>query len=231
MNMPIPKRNSGRQSRESRMCQIEAAARNVFAQKGYTATSMAEIAAKAGIAEGTIYRYYENKRVLLLAVLDSWYEGMYAKNIEKISGIEGTRARFQALIWQHLESIHVNPDLCRLFFSEVRSSPDYRHSKLHFLNRSITNVLMDIVKEGIDKKEFRADISITLVRDLTFGGIEHHVSSFLAHHGDLDHDDVARQLTDIVMSGIRNPETAVDSISEVVGRLEKVSARLDAQVD
>jgi hypothetical protein len=154
---------------------------------------------------------------------------MYAKNIEKISGIEGTRARFQALIWQHLESIRANPDLCRLFFSEVRSSPDYRHSKLHILNRAITNVLMDIVKEGIEKGELRADISITLVRDLAFGGIEHHVSSFLAHHGELDHDAVARQLTDIVLSGICKAETTVESLDKVADRLEKISARLDMQ--
>ncbi|HAQ06221.1 MAG TPA: TetR family transcriptional regulator [Bacillus bacterium] len=40
-----------------------------FAKKGYSATSTSEIAKKAGVAEGTIFRHYKTKKDLLLAIV------------------------------------------------------------------------------------------------------------------------------------------------------------------
>lgn len=40
-----------------------------FAEKGYSATSTSEIAKKAGVAEGTIFRHYKTKKDLLLAIV------------------------------------------------------------------------------------------------------------------------------------------------------------------
>lgn len=45
------------------------AAVEMFAEKGYAATSTSEIAKKAGVAEGTIFRHYKTKKDLLLAIV------------------------------------------------------------------------------------------------------------------------------------------------------------------
>ena len=45
------------------------AAIEMFAEKGYAATSTSEIAKKAGVAEGTIFRHYKTKKDLLLAIV------------------------------------------------------------------------------------------------------------------------------------------------------------------
>lgn len=50
--------------------QIEQAACGLFLDKGYEATSMAAVAAAAGVAPNTLYWYYSNKDDLLVAVLD-----------------------------------------------------------------------------------------------------------------------------------------------------------------
>ena len=59
-----------RLSRDERMRDIVAAARKVFIERGFDAASTAEIAANAGVAEGTIYKYFESKRDVLLAVIE-----------------------------------------------------------------------------------------------------------------------------------------------------------------
>ncbi len=231
MSGSLPKRNVVRLPRARRMREIEAAARDVFSRNSYAMSSMAEIAEGAGVVEGTIYKYYENKRDLLLTVLRHWYEGMIAEFLDKLSGIEGTEARIHCVIWQHLKSIRDNPDLCRLFYAEVRSSEDYFEGQLYHLNRDYTRVLMDIVRGGIARGELREDLSVTLVRDVIFGGIEHLVTPFLSRRGDFDHDTVARQLTALVMAGIARPaETAghgPGSLSAAIERLERVADRLD----
>jgi AcrR family transcriptional regulator len=48
---------------------ILAAAIESFAEKGYAATSTSEIAKKAGVAEGTIFRHYKTKKELLLSIV------------------------------------------------------------------------------------------------------------------------------------------------------------------
>ena len=45
------------------------AATEIFAEKGYAATSTREIAQKAGVAEGTIFRHYKTKKDLLLSIV------------------------------------------------------------------------------------------------------------------------------------------------------------------
>jgi AcrR family transcriptional regulator len=45
------------------------AAVEIFAEKGYAATSTSEIAEKAGVAEGTIFRHYKTKKDLLLSIV------------------------------------------------------------------------------------------------------------------------------------------------------------------
>ena len=54
-----------------RKAQILAAALEVFAQKGYAAATIPEIARKAELAPGTIYLYFPNKRELFIKVIES----------------------------------------------------------------------------------------------------------------------------------------------------------------
>ncbi|MFQ5886708.1 MAG: TetR/AcrR family transcriptional regulator [Anaerolineae bacterium] len=53
---------------QKRSVQILEAAAQVFAQKGYHAATTKEIAAQAGVSEGTIYNYFQSKEDLLLSV-------------------------------------------------------------------------------------------------------------------------------------------------------------------
>jgi AcrR family transcriptional regulator len=65
--------------RAQRVGDIEAAARVVFSRRGFAAASIAEIAAEAGVAEGTIYKFFDSKRHLVVRVIEGWYDGMLAE--------------------------------------------------------------------------------------------------------------------------------------------------------
>ncbi|MBK5487919.1 TetR/AcrR family transcriptional regulator [Bacillus sp. TH17] len=55
--------------RNERQMRILEAAVDMFGEKGYASTSTSEIAKRAGVAEGTIFRYYKTKKDLLFAVV------------------------------------------------------------------------------------------------------------------------------------------------------------------
>src|SRR5947209_10057927 len=58
----------------ARKNQILDAATKVFAEKGFHPTTIKDIAREAGIADGTIYNYFENKTALMLGILDRMNE-------------------------------------------------------------------------------------------------------------------------------------------------------------
>lgn len=59
-----------KQLSHTRRNQILDAATKVFAEKGFHPTTIKDIAREAGLADGTIYIYFENKPALLLGIMD-----------------------------------------------------------------------------------------------------------------------------------------------------------------
>lgn len=60
-----------RQDRQAKRDELVAAARRLFIEDGYDATSMAALAREAGVAANTIYWYFGDKDDVLVAVLDA----------------------------------------------------------------------------------------------------------------------------------------------------------------
>ena len=65
-----------RMPRGQRIAGMMRAARAVFIEKGYEEALLSDIAVRADVVEGSIYRYFENKRDLLVKVIEDWYETM-----------------------------------------------------------------------------------------------------------------------------------------------------------
>ena len=191
-----------RQAREVRMDGILDAAQAVFCEKGYDDAVVAEIAEKLGVVEGTVFKYFPTKRALLVKVLERWYERMSFDYSQDLAGIEGARGRLRLLVWRHLRSLRDNPQLCRLMFREVRAGSDYRGSRLHELNRAYTGLLTGVLEEGIKAKEFRAGLPVLVIRDMIYGGIEHHAWNYLQGRGKLDVEAVTRSVMAVLDNGL-----------------------------
>jgi TetR/AcrR family transcriptional regulator, fatty acid metabolism regulator protein len=195
------RRPATRLPRERRVSEIMEAARAVFEEHGYHAAPLSEIAERAGVVEGTIYRYFDNKRDLLVRVLEQWFEELLAENAD-LASISDTRERLRTLVWRHLTSIRRQPALSRLMFMEIRPDPGYRATRLHDLNRAYTHQLTELVRAGVSAGEFAADVPATLARDMLYGCIEHHTWAFLRGEGDFSVDAAADAITALVHRGL-----------------------------
>jgi AcrR family transcriptional regulator len=191
-----------RRPRGERMDGILDAAQSMFCAKGYEDTVVAAIAAKLGVAEGTVFKYFPTKRELLLKVLERWYLKMAGDYAQDLAGVEGARARLRLLVWRHLRSLRDNPQLCRLMFREVRSGGDYRGSRLHELNRRYAGLLSAVIDDGVKAGEFRDDVPAALLRDLVYGGIEHHAWNYFEGRGRLDIVKVTEGIMAVLDEGI-----------------------------
>jgi AcrR family transcriptional regulator len=217
-----------RLSRERRVADIMAAARSVFREKGYEDAPLSDIAERANVVEGSIYRYFENKRDLLVKVIEDWYEAMLADYDEHLAGISGTRNRLRYMIWRHLRTIYDEPALCNLMFQFLRTGKDYTHTAVHELNRRYTRRTLDIVREGIDAGELRSDVSLALVRDMIYGCVEHRTWAYLRGEGAFDPDATADAIVELILSGLRKRhQEAAPAGPDLAERLERAVERLE----
>jgi polyribonucleotide nucleotidyltransferase len=69
--------------KEKRKKEIALATLESFAEKGYGATSMSEIARLAGIGKGTIYQYFDSKEEVVLYAIEAWIESMEGEGTKR----------------------------------------------------------------------------------------------------------------------------------------------------
>jgi TetR/AcrR family fatty acid metabolism transcriptional regulator len=211
---------------ERRVSDIMLAARSVFAETGYGEALISDIAERAGVVDGSIYRFFANKRDLLVKMVEHWYEEMLANDNEQFASVRGTWNRIRFVVHHHLATIRREPALSRLVFMELRPDPDYRKTRLFQLNQAYTHRIIDIVKAGVAEGEFRPEISPSLVRDMIYGAIEHRTWAFLRGEGDFEIDQTADSITEIVYRGLL-VQTGHDPLAKTAARLEHVADRLE----
>jgi TetR/AcrR family fatty acid metabolism transcriptional regulator len=221
--MPRPR---ARLPHDERFTAILTAARAVLAQKGYERTVITDIAKQAGVVEGTIYRYFTNKRELLVRVAEIWFAEKLAEH-SRVASIPGTRDKLRYLAMRTLSIIRSDPVLSRFILMELRPDPGYRTSPFFQLNRQFTHEVVQICKQAIESGEFGPDVSPALLRDMFFGCIEHRTWAYLRGEGDFSIDKVADGIADVIyrgmaVAGAREP-SALDAIA---ARLDDIQALL-----
>ena len=76
----VQRKRASRLPAEQRVADIMEAARAIFITRGYEEALISDIAERAGVVDGSIYRFFTNKRELLVRVVENWYEEMLAED-------------------------------------------------------------------------------------------------------------------------------------------------------
>jgi TetR/AcrR family fatty acid metabolism transcriptional regulator len=117
----------------ARRNQILDAATKVFSEKGFHPATIKEIAKEAGIADGTIYNYFENKTALMLGIFDRLNESdQRDEDFSKFT--EGDfRSLMKAYLRHRLTVIKGdNFDMFRVVISEIMVNKELR--ELYYRN-------------------------------------------------------------------------------------------------
>ena len=135
------------------------AARDVFFRDGFMRANLDEMAEKAGVAKGTLYRYFDSKADLYVAVLADNLE-LFLQRMEEAakprsSALERVRSigRFYFMHW--LE----HPDYFQIFWaidneSVIGELPREVIDKIGSFWEANLNVLNSVLKDGVESGEF-----------------------------------------------------------------------------
>ena len=158
-------------SQEERRRQILDAAVRTFAQKGYHACRVSDIAEQAGVAYGLVYHYFESKEAVLEAIFrDTW--GMMLEAIHAVEETETSpREQLRKTAAIVLRTWRDNPDLVRVLVREITRSGEQMQREVGEIALAF-EALQRIVKRGQEQKVFRTDVSPKLAAWILYGALE-----------------------------------------------------------
>lgn len=140
------------------------AALELFAERTYGATPVPEIAARAHIGTGTVYRHFPSKEALANTVFRRCKTTMHDALLAALAGGGTEKERFLRM-WQGLANMAA-ADPIALHFLELQHHEEYLDEDSRALSDKVFATAADFIREGQDAGAIRAadpSIGIALV--------------------------------------------------------------------
>jgi TetR/AcrR family fatty acid metabolism transcriptional regulator len=148
------------------------AALKTFVRRGYSETKVAEIAAEAGVAEGTLYNYFQSKEDLILALFDEKWGGIIDEIKTKLDRLDDPNDKLKAVFSLVVRMFKKNRHLAELFMVDVKQSSifltNYTINRIVEFLDLIENILEEVKRKGI----YRKDLDARVAKMVIFGAAQ-----------------------------------------------------------
>jgi TetR/AcrR family fatty acid metabolism transcriptional regulator len=168
----MPSETALNESKEARRRAILESAVRVFAEHGFFAARIRDIAAGAGVAEGTIYLYFGGKDDLLLTA----FRDKVAEFVGSVRDVTPSHAPFEErlarFIGLQFESIQAQPALATVLLLESRQSSKFYGGAVRDVLRTYAQAIDELLASGVADGAVRTDVDIPLARRMLIGLLE-----------------------------------------------------------
>jgi len=157
---------------------IEAAVR-VIAQQGYHNAQVSKIAKEAGVADGTIYVYFENKDDMLISVF-SEKMGQFIEAIRrKMEPLSSVKEKLHCLISMHFGNMAKNKDYAIVTQIELRQSNPVVQEGIGKTLKKYFDLIDELIEEGKKEGLFPEELDNRLARKMIFGTLDQVVTAWI----------------------------------------------------
>lgn len=129
-------------------------AQQLFARKGYGATTTRDLAQKAGIAEGTLFRHFESKKAILIELATRGWVDILTDLLVELSEMGSYKAIAQVMRRRML-NFHQNADMMRVCFMEAQFHPELRDRIQSEVIDKMTDVAEAFFQTAMDRGVYR----------------------------------------------------------------------------
>lgn len=166
---------------------VRAAALKLFAQSGYAAVSMREIAAEVGLRAGALYLYTPDKQTLLFDLMHDHMTSLLAA-WEAVPKARTAAARLEQFTAFHIDFHIDQPDAVFLAYMELRNLDPDNFAAIEALRGAYENKLESILTEGHAEGAF--DVTDTRVTTMALIAMLAGIHVWYRDGGRLDRDHI-----------------------------------------
>ncbi|MCW1952439.1 MAG: TetR/AcrR family transcriptional regulator [Octadecabacter sp.] len=134
---------------------IRAAARQQFAEHGYNAVSMREIAQAVGKQPGGIYNHFPNKQSILVDLMQENLVRAYEAVISPIKDTASPVQRLEMFVRGHVQYHIENPDDIFIAYMELRSLEAEGAAHIMAERDKYESALRNILRDGLSADQFK----------------------------------------------------------------------------
>lgn len=158
--------------REARREELLGIAAGLFAERGYEATTVRDIASAAGILSGSLYHHFDSKETMVDAILTPFLAEAVAGCEAVVARGEGPRRTLEGLIAAALDGLAENRYAILIFQNEAhRLAAEERFAYLDEADRKLEGIWTEVLKRGAESGELRADLDPELTYRLIHDGL------------------------------------------------------------
>lgn len=184
-------------------------AAKVFAEKGFDAARLEDIAAELGVLQGSLYYHVASKADLLLLIQERRFRAIKARMEGIAASHLAPRAKLSVALREHLRFLdEFFPESSEWFTEPAQgrlSLERYEQWRAH--NRSYVDVLEGIVREGVEAGQLRRDLDTHVaVRGMI--GMCNWLPRWYRKGGRLAIDEIGDTLIGMVIDGLRSGAAA-----------------------
>lgn len=129
-------------------------AQRLFANRGYDATTTKDLATQAGIAEGTLFRHFENKKAILVEVATEGWVEILTDLLTELSEMGSYKAVAQVMK-RRMFRLHENEELLRVCFLEAQFHPELRERIQSEVISKMTDVTEAFFETAMEQGVYR----------------------------------------------------------------------------
>jgi AcrR family transcriptional regulator len=138
-------RSSPRRRDPDRKERILVAAAALGAKRGFDAISMADIGAEAGIVGSAIYRHFDSKTAILVAMADRVMDRLMTRAAEILAACPDDRQSLSMLVRDQIEVALTDRDALAVYHREVRTLPEDERRRLSRAQRHYIEEWVDLL--------------------------------------------------------------------------------------
>src|SRR5574337_1994854 len=202
---PAPPRQRRKAARPQELLQ---AALELFVEKGFAATRSEEVASRAGVSKGTLYRYFPSKAELFKAVVRHNLSALIAEGqhiADRFAGPCGELLRRLLHGWWARVGSGPAGGIFKIIVAEVRNFPEIAQFYLDEVAQPAERLIAGTLQRGIERGEFRpvpvAEATRALIAPMLFLSLHRHSIGALPARS-VDPEAVIDAQVDLVLHGL-----------------------------
>lgn len=202
---------AARMGGEARRAQILEAAARVFARHGFRGATSRAIAQEAGVAEGTLFRYFPTKHHLLLALFEALTVAPIQRQLQNLETMD-PHTWLGEFLAERLTAMRTHLPLMQALYQEIRTDEAVRRVFLEQVARPFLEKVRALLARELERRNRPLHPGLVLwaiwgaLHGVTVFGME--LDPDLAA---LPPDRIARELTALLLWGLEGPPTAPGS--------------------
>ncbi|MFH1488452.1 MAG: TetR/AcrR family transcriptional regulator, partial [Pseudomonadota bacterium] len=148
------------------------AATKIFAKKGFFQAKVSDIAREAGVADGTIYLYFENKDDILISLFEEQMKMVLDNMKAQISVEKSVIKKIEKFAVSHLRLLELDKNLAEIIQVELRQSTKFMKEYKNEQFMAYLNLIGEIIEEGQQTGVFRKEIIPDIAKRAFFGALD-----------------------------------------------------------